>query len=69
MLVGTPENMSPERLRGDAEPAGAARRRPVRAYYQTPLRGRAAFGLEFVDVPPAMTEAITHHAERMQREG
>lgn len=33
------------------------------------LRGRAAFGLEFVDAPEAVVSAIEHYAELMQREG
>lgn len=32
-------------------------------------RGRAAFGLEFVDPPEALTEAVQRYAELMQRDG
>ena len=132
-VAGRP-TASGRRPEPEAEPVGAARRRSVRAYYQTPLRvmaasgavidgrsedissggmlviagaplpegervvvrfalpasgnmvqcsavvnwsrhraatqrGRAAFGLAFVDAPPGMTEAIARYAELMQREG
>ncbi|MDO9021923.1 MAG: protein kinase [Deltaproteobacteria bacterium] len=133
-VAGRPTASGRRPGQGEAEPAGAARRRSARAYYQTPLRvmtaagavidgrsedissggmlviagtplpegervvvrfalpasgnmvqcsavvnwsrhraatqrGRAAFGLAFVDAPPAMTEAIARYAELMQREG
>lgn len=36
---------------------------------QSAQHGRAAFGLEFVDAPAAMTEAIERYTEMMQRDG
>ena len=33
------------------------------------LRGRAAFGLEFIDLPAAAVTAIERYTELMQREG